>query len=88
MRTESVSVAMMVVLQTLTPLERVVFVLRKAFGYDHVENAALLGRNAAAVRQVSHRAREHVSTRHPRYKPDPRQQRDATQRFLAGSCGS
>ncbi|MGV9855401.1 sigma factor-like helix-turn-helix DNA-binding protein [Streptomyces sp. NPDC003442] len=48
-RTESVSLAMLVVLETLTPLQRAVFVLREAFAYDHAEIAAILGRGPAAV---------------------------------------
>jgi RNA polymerase sigma factor (sigma-70 family) len=70
-RAEAVSLAMLVVLETLTPLERTVFVLREVFGYDHAEIAAVLGRRPAAVRQLAHRAREHVQARRPRYQPDP-----------------
>jgi RNA polymerase sigma factor (sigma-70 family) len=87
MRTESVSLAMMVLLETLTPLERAVFVLREAFGYDSTEIASLLGRTDVAVRQLAHRARERVHARDPRYKPDPQQQRAATQRFLTAALG-
>jgi RNA polymerase sigma factor (sigma-70 family) len=87
MRMESISLALLVVLETLTPLERAVFVLREAFGYENAEIAALLGRSAEAVRQVAHRARKHVSARHSRYKPDPDLQRIATQRFLAAALG-
>jgi RNA polymerase sigma factor (sigma-70 family) len=87
LQAESVSLALMVVLETLTPLERAVFVLREVFGYGNGEIAALLGSNATAVRQVAHRAREHVHARHQRYKPEPGQQRAATQRFLAAALG-
>ncbi|MBC6459974.1 RNA polymerase sigma factor SigJ [Actinomadura sp. HBU206391] len=86
-RAESVSLALMVVLETLTPLERAVFVLREVFGYEHVEIAEILGRSPAAVRQLAHRAREHVQARRPRYEPDPRVRRAATDRFLAASLG-
>src|SRR4051794_18043480 len=55
---ESVSMAMMVVLETLTPDERAVFVLREVFGFSHDEIAAAVGRSSAAVRQMAHRARE------------------------------
>lgn len=48
---------MLVVLESLSPLERVVFVLREVFGYEHAELAAMLGKREAAVRQVAHRAR-------------------------------
>ncbi|SDZ46637.1 RNA polymerase sigma-70 factor, ECF subfamily [Amycolatopsis xylanica] len=86
-RTESVSLALMVVLETLTPLERAVFVLREAFGYDHTEIAAILGRTPAAVRQLSHRARDHVQARRPRFEPDPAVRRAATERFVAAALG-
>jgi RNA polymerase sigma factor (sigma-70 family) len=84
---EAVSLAMLVVLETLTPLERTVFVLREVFGYDHTEVAAILGRRPAAVRQLAHRAREHVQARRPRSHPDPRVRRAATERFLAAAVG-
>ncbi|MFU8855180.1 sigma-70 family RNA polymerase sigma factor, partial [Micromonospora sp. SL1-18] len=61
--TESVSFAMMVVLETLTPLERAVFVLSEVFGYPHTEIAGILDRTPAAVRQLAHRARKHVQAR-------------------------
>jgi RNA polymerase sigma-70 factor (ECF subfamily) len=86
-RAEAVSLAMLVVLETLTPLERTVFVLHEAFGYDHPEIAAILGRSPAAVRQLAHRAREHVQARRPRYQPDPGARRAATERFLAAAIG-
>jgi RNA polymerase sigma factor (sigma-70 family) len=86
-RAESVSMALMVVLETLTPLERAVFVLHEVFGYAHTEIAEILGRSDAAVRQVAHRAREHVHARRPRYEPDPRVRQEATERFLAAATG-
>lgn len=84
---ESVSVAMLVVLESLTPEERAVFVLREVFGFAHAEIAAALGRSDAAVRQLAHRAREHVHARRPRFDVDPDQQRAVTQRFLAAAAG-
>ncbi|MET8155820.1 RNA polymerase sigma factor SigJ [Sphaerisporangium sp. NPDC005289] len=87
LRAESVSMALLVVLETLTPLERAVFVLHEVFGYAHPEIAGILGRTPAAVRQLSHRAREHVHARRPRYQADPRVQRQATERFLAAALG-
>lgn len=80
--TESVSVAVLVVLESLSPLERAVFVLREAFGFPHEEIAAVLDRSPAAVRQLAARARSHVAERTPRYEVDPVQQRELTQRFL------
>jgi RNA polymerase sigma-70 factor (ECF subfamily) len=84
---ESVSVAMLVVLESLTPEERAVFVLREVFGFGHAEIAAALGRSEAAVRQLAHRAREHVQARRPRFEVDPDQQRVVTARFLAAAIG-
>jgi RNA polymerase sigma-70 factor (TIGR02957 family) len=84
---ESVSVAMLVVLESLTPEERAVFVLREVFGFSHAEIGAALGRSDAAVRQLAHRAREHVQARRPRFDVDRNQQREVTQRFLAAAAG-
>lgn len=86
---ESVSMAMLVVLETLTPDERAVFVLREVFGFRHDEIAATLGRSPAAVRQMAHRAREHVQSRRKRFEPvDPRVSTEiATQFFTAAATG-
>ena len=84
---ESVSVAMLVVLESLTPDERAVFVLREVFGFGHAEIGAALGRSAPAVRQLAHRAREHVQARRPRFDVDWDQQREVTERFLAAAGG-
>jgi RNA polymerase sigma-70 factor (TIGR02957 family) len=87
MRSESVSMALLVVLETLTPLERTVFVLHEVFGYAHTEIADMLGRSPSAVRQLAHRAREHVHARRPRYQVDPRMQQQVTERFVAAAFG-
>jgi RNA polymerase sigma-70 factor (TIGR02957 family) len=84
---ESVSVAMLVVLESLTPEERAVFVLREVFGFEHAEIGTALGRSAPAVRQLAHRAREHVQARRPRFDVDWNQQREVTERFLAAAAG-
>jgi RNA polymerase sigma-70 factor (ECF subfamily) len=84
---ESVSLAVLVVLETLSPLERAVFVLREAFGYPYAEIAALLDRGEAAVRQLAGRARRHVEERRTRYEADPARRRDLTERFLAAAAG-
>ncbi|MEO6955137.1 MAG: RNA polymerase sigma-70 factor [Antricoccus sp.] len=63
--TESVSLAMLVVLEALAPTERAVFVLREVFGFDYDEIADAVGKSAAAVRQIAHRARAHVAARRP-----------------------
>ena len=79
---ESVSMAMLVVLETLSPLERAVFVLREAFGMPHAEIAEVLGRREEAVRQLARRAREHVRERRTRFDADQDEQRRVTERFL------
>lgn len=79
---ESVSLAVLVVLESLTPLERAVFVLREAFGFPFAEIAGTLERSEAAVRQLAGRARRHVAERKPRFEVDPGLQRDLTERFL------
>jgi RNA polymerase sigma-70 factor (TIGR02957 family) len=63
---EGVSMAMLLVMETLTPTERAVFVLRDVFGLDYDEIAAAVDKTAAAVRQIAHRARNHVAARRPR----------------------
>ena len=84
---ESVSLAMLVVLESLTPEERAVFVLREVFGFSHAEIGAALGRTDASVRQLAHRAREHVPARRPRFAVDRGQQREVTRRFLDAAGG-
>ena len=86
-RGEAVSVALLVVLETLTPLERAVFVLGEVFGYAHPEIAVILGRRPAVVRQLAHRARAHVHARRPRYQTDPGLRRQVTERFVAAVAG-
>jgi RNA polymerase sigma-70 factor (TIGR02957 family) len=78
---ESVSMALMLVLETLSPTERAVFVLREAFdvGYDAI--AAAVDKSPAAVRQIAHRARQHVDARRPRQVVSPSQTRAALEAF-------
>ena len=80
---DSVSLALLVVLETLSPLERAVFVLREAFAFSHAEIAEILGRSEPAVRQLARRAREHVDARRPRFDADQATRRRVTERFLA-----
>lgn len=87
LRTESVSMAMMVVLETLTPLERAVFVLHEVFGYAHTEIAGILERSPSAVRQLAHRARAHVQARRPRYETTPQVRQEVAERFVAAALG-
>ena len=81
---ESVSMAMLVVLETLGPDERAVFVLREVFGFSHDEIASAIGRSSASVRQLAHRAREHVQARRRRFDPvDPQRSMELTAQFFA-----
>jgi RNA polymerase sigma-70 factor (ECF subfamily) len=82
---DSLSLALLVVLETLSPAERAVFVLREVFGMSVAEVAGALGRTEAAVRQMTHRAKEHVHARQPRFDTDRREQRQVTERFLAAA---
>ncbi|MFC9595460.1 RNA polymerase sigma-70 factor [Streptomyces sp. NPDC056944] len=84
---ESVSLAVLVVLESLSPLERAVFVLREAFGFPFGEIATALDRSEAAVRQLAGRARRHVDEGRPRYDVDPAERRDLTERFLSAATG-
>jgi RNA polymerase sigma-70 factor (TIGR02957 family) len=84
---ESVSLGMLVVLESLGPEERAVFVLREVFGFSYAEIGAALGRTEAHARQLGHRAREHVQARRPRFEVDRGQQREVTQRFLDAAAG-
>ncbi|ONI80403.1 RNA polymerase subunit sigma-24 [Saccharothrix sp. ALI-22-I] len=86
-RGEEFSMAVLVVLETLTSAERAVFVLHEVFGYAHPEIAVILGRSPAAVRQLAHRAREHVEARRPRFTVDPRTRQEVTERFMAAALG-
>ncbi|MFG2860149.1 RNA polymerase sigma-70 factor [Streptomyces sioyaensis] len=79
---ESVSMAMLLVMETLNPDERAVFVLHDVFGYTHGEIAAALGKTDATVRQIAHRARGHVHARRRRFEPDSAATRDIVQGFL------
>jgi RNA polymerase sigma-70 factor (ECF subfamily) len=86
-RAEDVSLAMLVVLETLSPLERAVFILKEVFGYPYPEIAGMLDRGEAAVRQVGSRARSHVQARRPRYDAPAEVRRKATDEFLAACLG-
>ncbi|MFI6204954.1 RNA polymerase sigma-70 factor [Streptomyces sp. NPDC051041] len=78
---DSVSTAMLLVLETLAPTERAVFVLREVFGLGYDEIAGAVGRSPAAVRQIAHRARAHVAARRPRGSVSPAETRDALEAF-------
>jgi RNA polymerase sigma-70 factor (ECF subfamily) len=80
---ESVSLAMLTVLQTLGPTDRAVFVLREVFDTPYEEIAEAIGKTPAAVRQIAHRAREHVAARRPRVRVSRAEQEAVVERFLA-----
>jgi RNA polymerase sigma-70 factor (TIGR02957 family) len=78
---DSVSMAMLLVLETLTPAERAVFVLRDVFGLAYEEIAEAIGKSPAAVRQIAHRARAHVAARRPRAAVSRTETKDALEAF-------
>ncbi|MFG6196911.1 RNA polymerase sigma-70 factor [Nonomuraea sp. JJY05] len=78
---DSVSMAMLLVLETLAPTERAVFVLREVFDLDYDEIAQAVDKSPAAVRQIAHRARAHVAARRPREVVSPAETRDAFEAF-------
>jgi RNA polymerase sigma-70 factor (ECF subfamily) len=84
---ESVSIAMLTVLETLAPTERAVFVLREVFETPYDEIAEAVGKTPAAVRQIAHRAREHVAARRPRARVSLAEQEVVVELFLAAVRG-
>jgi RNA polymerase sigma-70 factor (TIGR02957 family) len=80
---ESVSFAMLTVLETLTPVERAVFVLREVFDLPYAEIAEAVDKSVPAVRQIGHRARDHVAARRPRMEVHRSEQQLVVERFLA-----
>ncbi|MFD9420076.1 RNA polymerase sigma factor SigJ [Streptomyces goshikiensis] len=84
---ESVSMAMLVLLETLTPDERAVFVLREVFGFGFRDIATAVGRSVATVRQVAHRARKHIRARRKRFEPvDAATTARITEQFLTAAA--
>ena len=82
---DSVSIAMLTVLETLGPAERAVFVLRDVFDTPYDEISEAVGKSPAAVRQIAHRARDHVAARRPRMPVSMTEQQEAVERFLAAA---
>ncbi|WP_051325211.1 RNA polymerase sigma factor SigJ [Glycomyces tenuis] len=82
---DSMSWAMLVVLETLSPAERAAFVLHDVFGLEFTEIGQALGRNPAACRKLASRAREHVRDRRPRYDVDPGDHREVVEAFAAAA---
>lgn len=80
---DSLSMAMLMVLETLGPVERAVFVLREVFDLPYDEIADAVGKTPAAVRQIAHRAKDHVAARRPRVRVDATEQELVVERFLS-----
>jgi RNA polymerase sigma-70 factor (ECF subfamily) len=79
---DSVSMAALLLLERLTPLERAVFVLREVFGFGFPEIAAAVGRSEAASRQLAVRARRHMDVGRPRFDADRREREELAARFF------
>ncbi len=79
---ESLSMAFLVLLESLTPTERAVFLLREVFDYDYPEVSRILGKSEANCGQIARRARESVAARRPRFKYSPEQQERLMQQFV------
>ena len=79
---ESISIAMLTVLETLGPAERAVFVLREVFDLPYDEIADAVGKTPAAVRQIAHRAKEHVSARRPRVRVVRSEHEEVVERLI------
>lgn len=80
---ESVSIAMLTILETLGPVERAVFVLREVFETPYDEIATTVGKSPGTVRQIAHRAREHVAARRPRMQVNRAEQEAVVEKFMA-----
>jgi RNA polymerase sigma-70 factor (ECF subfamily) len=84
-RHESITLAFLVLLETLTPQERAVFLLREVFEYDYTEISEVVQTSAANCRQLFHRAKQRVAEQRPRFHPAPGRQRQLVERFLAAT---
>ena len=82
---DSLSMAFLVLLESLTPVERAVFLLREVFGYEYAEIASLVGKSEANCRQISRRARQSVAARRPRFESSPEQEERLMDSFLSAS---
>jgi RNA polymerase sigma-70 factor (ECF subfamily) len=82
---DSLSLAMLVLLESLSPEQRAVLLLHDVFGYSYPETADIVGKSEGNVRQLATRARQHVKTRRPRFRTTREQQRELVQRFFAAA---
>jgi len=81
--TESLSIAFLVVLETLSPVERAVFLLHDVFGYGYDEIAPIVEKSVENARQIAVRARKHIEARRPRFEPSPEERDELARRFFA-----
>ncbi|MEM9597215.1 MAG: RNA polymerase sigma-70 factor [Acidobacteriota bacterium] len=84
---DSLSMAMLAVLERLSPAERAAFLLREVFDYGYGEVAEVVGKNEAACRQLVHRAKRRLAEERPRFEVDRRQKQDLVDRFVAATRG-
>jgi RNA polymerase sigma-70 factor (ECF subfamily) len=80
---ESLSMAFLVLLESLSPVERAVFLLHEVFDYRYREIAPMVGRTEEHCRQIAHRARRHVEARRPRFEPSAQARDELARRFFA-----
>ncbi|MEO0458159.1 MAG: RNA polymerase sigma-70 factor [Cyanobacteria bacterium P01_A01_bin.114] len=82
---DSLTMAFLVLLERLSPLERAVFLLREAFGYDYTEISRIVDKKAANCRQIARRARQHLADQRPRFRASLQQQEQLTHKFMRAS---
>src|SRR5215210_3820781 len=82
---DSLSMAFLVLLESLTPIERAVFLLREVFDYEYAEIASLVGKSEVNCRQIASRARQSVAARRPRFESSPEQEERLLDSFLRAS---
>jgi RNA polymerase sigma-70 factor (ECF subfamily) len=80
---ESLSMAFLVLLEQLTPLERAIFLLRQVFDYEYYEISEMIEKDEAACRQIFSRAKKHIAENRPRFKTNPEAQREILEQFIA-----
>jgi len=79
---ETISMAFLVLLESLTPVERAVFLLREVFDYNYSEIASIIGREESTCRQLFHRAKLHITERRPRFHSTPEEHREMLGKFI------
>ena len=84
---DSLSLAFLVVLESLSPVERAVFLLREVFDYDYGEIAEIVGVTEVNCRQVAHRAKQHIASRRPRHEVSAQKTEEMTYRFMVACAG-